>query len=408
MKIFTHFGSGLGCVQRTLTTVTELKKRGHLIRYLGRDNAKQIMKAVDIEPLNAQFNIGDMKKGPQQSAWKSPEHFWGMIYWDLEWLESKIDQLCHYLHAYNPDLIMSDAGILSLLAARIIKIPLVTVCQSCYHPERPYRTIRYWEPEEDLNLSFMDKLNEMLNKKGAKTVKKFEELFTGDLTIIPSIPEFDPVNSVTSYNSHYVGPLVWNPPYDTVNGDFGQYRKGKRPRIFCYTARFFDNVGESGAKIFRAVALLHKKLDAEIVVSTGSHDDTLAAKRIIEEMHIPAEAIQLVDWLPMKIAYGQSDIVIHHGGHGSCLAQVMYQIPSVIVPTHTEREYNARMLKQLGAAEIVQEHEINSSDFSAKILHVLGSKNYKDALQGLHAELQSGNYGGSVEMVNQMERLHAH
>jgi len=45
----------------------------------------------------------------------------------------------------------------------------------------------------------------------------------------------------------------------------------------------------------------------------------------------------------------RSDLLIHHGGYGSCQTGLVTGTPAVIIPTYAERESNARRIAALGA-----------------------------------------------------------
>jgi UDP:flavonoid glycosyltransferase YjiC (YdhE family) len=47
------------------------------------------------------------------------------------------------------------------------------------------------------------------------------------------------------------------------------------------------------------------------------------------------------------------DVLVHHGGYGSCQTGLFAGRPAVIVPTYSERESNARRLEAIGAAKVV-------------------------------------------------------
>jgi UDP:flavonoid glycosyltransferase YjiC (YdhE family) len=49
----------------------------------------------------------------------------------------------------------------------------------------------------------------------------------------------------------------------------------------------------------------------------------------------------------------RSDLLIHHGGYGSCQTGLCTGTPSVVIPTYSERESNARRVAALGAGEFL-------------------------------------------------------
>jgi UDP:flavonoid glycosyltransferase YjiC (YdhE family) len=236
-------------------------------------------------------------------------------------------------------------------------------------------------------------------------LKCFEEIFTGVLTLIPSFPEFDPIDNIKQYNTHYLGPVLFDPIEDAKKEDKILFdRRDSKPTIFCYTARFHDNVGESGIKIFKAITHALRCFDANVIISTGSASDKKIALEILNESNYKSEQFNLIDWVPMGIAYGRSDIVIHHGGHGSCLGQFLYGVPSLIMPTHAEREYNARMCTHLKVAEFIRTVDFHDDIILSKIEKLLTADHYKNNLMMWNKMIKDG-YGNLNEVVKLIAKI---
>ncbi|AZT89561.1 glycosyl transferase [Caldicellulosiruptor changbaiensis] len=406
-KVFLQFGSGLGPMSRSLPIAEGLQREGYIVKYFGFENAKPYMNKMGIEELSENFNIKDIKKGVQTPNWYCAEQFWEIIgYGNIEWVEKKVEELIEYLRDFSPDFIISDLGILSCIAARIMDIPLIAITQSCYHPNIAFGRIRWWEEEQNLKFTLTEKLNNYFKKKGVSQLNSFEEIFTGSLTIIPSFPEFDPINDPSEFNTHYVGPILWD-PLDMAKEEYIKLfnRDKNKPTIFCYTARFYDNVGESGIIIFKTLLSALKEFDANIIFSTGSDSDRKIAKEISNSYGIDEEKFSIIDWVPMGIAYGNSDVVIHHGGHGSCLGQFLYEVPSLIIPTHTEREYNARICTKMGVSKFIKREDIGKANILAEIAEILSNSSFKERLHFWHAKLNEYNFTGVNKVLELIQKL---
>lgn len=63
--------------------------------------------------------------------------------------------------------------------------------------------------------------------------------------------------------------------------------------------------------------------------------------------------VQIYNWIPVLDLYQDTDLIIHHGGHASCLSSLIYGTPTLVMPTHSEREYNARKLSELGSLNLL-------------------------------------------------------
>ena len=401
-KIFLQFGSGLGPMSRSLPIALALAKEGYEIKYLGYSSAKEYMEKAGIKELSSDFSISDIVKSNPSPFWNTAGQFWEMIgYGNMEWVENKVDCLIDLLKEFSPDYIVSDLGILGCLAARIMKIPLIAINQSCYHPNVPGGRLVWWEENVDTHEPILEKLNAYLLKKGAKTLECFTEIFTGDLTIIPSFPEFDPIDNLKQYNTHYIGPVLWRTKSDD-DEMIKRYFEENKTNIFCYTARFRDNVGESGKKIFEAIYEGAKNINANIIISTGSQADYKEALELIGKNML--NNVKIVDYVPLDIAYGMSDLVIHHGGHGSCLGQFYYGVPSIVVPTHREREYNARICNKMGVSEFILRENLSASTISDVANKMLRDVRYKEAVNQWSNKYKSSfdDMGKVVNLVRNM------
>jgi UDP:flavonoid glycosyltransferase YjiC (YdhE family) len=105
----------------------------------------------------------------------------------------------------------------------------------------------------------------------------------------------------------------------------------------------------------------------------------------------------------------RSDLMIHHGGYGSCQTGLYAGIPQVIIPTLSERESNARRVLQQGAGEIVLptsdatgiSKKVDASELAAKVRKVLSTPSYKENARRISAKLRE--YGGAPRAAELIE-----
>jgi UDP:flavonoid glycosyltransferase YjiC (YdhE family) len=105
----------------------------------------------------------------------------------------------------------------------------------------------------------------------------------------------------------------------------------------------------------------------------------------------------------------RSNLMIHHGGYGSCQTGLYMGIPQVIIPTMSERESNARRVLQQGAGEIVlptsdplgTNKAVDASEFAAKVRKVLSTPSYKENALRVSASLRE--YGGAPRAAQLIE-----
>jgi UDP:flavonoid glycosyltransferase YjiC (YdhE family) len=102
------------------------------------------------------------------------------------------------------------------------------------------------------------------------------------------------------------------------------------------------------------------------------------------------------------------DLLIHHGGHGSYLTGLSAGSPSIIIPTYSERESNARRLSSLGAGEFILpqtddngEKTISMDEFREKIWRVLGDSTYHQNAQRVAQSMKF--FGGASQAADLIE-----
>ena len=95
------------------------------------------------------------------------------------------------------------------------------------------------------------------------------------------------------------------------------------------------------------------------------------------------------------------DLIVHHGGHGACLTAITAGIASVVVPTHAEREYNARNLAALGCGEFLLSAALDAQRLRGAMERVIGTGDCAAACARWSRTIAERNYGGS-DLVTRM------
>jgi UDP:flavonoid glycosyltransferase YjiC (YdhE family) len=118
----------------------------------------------------------------------------------------------------------------------------------------------------------------------------------------------------------------------------------------------------------------------------------------------------LAPFLPGHAMAQHSDLMIHHGGHGSVMTGLQAGTPQVIVPTFSERESNARRMAALGTGEFVVptvsesgEKHVDAAELKAKVDCVLTEPRYHDTARRVAGLMR--RYGGAREAADQIERF---
>ena len=137
-----------------------------------------------------------------------------------------------------------------------------------------------------------------------------------------------------------------------------------------------------------------------VVLTTGHHP-------LPEELLPLPPHFRHEPYVPGLLMAQRSDLLIHHGGYGSCQTGLYAGKPAVVLPTYSERYSNARRLSDLGAAEIVPVENsvggkrVSVPELRAAVERVLADPSYANNAQRFGQQLRS--YGGAPRAAELIE-----
>lgn len=225
----------------------------------------------------------------------------------------------------------------------------------------------------------------------------------GDMVLIVGTPDTDPLPDYSQVS--YVGPLQMNTSTDGLP-NWIQKLPTDQPLVWVYSGnpRYGDepSIADSIVIIRACVEVLGNE-QMQVILTTGHQP-------LPKEFTTLPPNIHFASYVPGFAMANKSDLVIHHGGHGSYLTGLSAGTPTIIIPTYSERESNARRLSNLGAGEFVLpstddvgEKFISMDEFRNKVWHVLGNASYKQNAQRLAENIQK--YGGAMQAADLIEEF---
>jgi MGT family glycosyltransferase len=147
-------------------------------------------------------------------------------------------------------------------------------------------------------------------------------------------------------------------------------------------------------------ALANEEL--QVVLTTGHH--------VLPEELLPLPAnFHHESYVPGLAMAERSDVLIHHGGYGSCQTGLYAGKPSVILPTFSERESNARRITALGAGAIVPvdmtpgQKRVDVDELRATVRSVLTNPSFRDRARQVGERLRG--YGGASQAADLIEKF---
>jgi MGT family glycosyltransferase len=152
--------------------------------------------------------------------------------------------------------------------------------------------------------------------------------------------------------------------------------------------------------VLRACVAALADEDVQVVLATGHPLPEEVLPLLANFRHEP--------YVPGLAMAQRSDLLIHHGGYGSCQTGLHAGILAVIIPTFSERESNARRIAALGAGAVVPveessgEKRVSAEELRAAVRRVLTDPSFTDNARQVGERLRA--YGGAPRAARLIER----
>jgi UDP:flavonoid glycosyltransferase YjiC (YdhE family) len=289
---------------------------------------------------------------------------------------------------------------MACIAARALRKPLITVIQSDVHPHS--RGFIWWKDPPPNLPSPVTAINDVLRGYGLPPINSTGELYIGDLTLVLGIPETDPLPE--SADATYIGPILWQKPGEELPL-WAEQLSPEKPLIWVYSGnpRYMPGLRTpvDSAVILDACVEALADEDVQVVLTTGHH---ALPKNVLP---LPAN-FRYAAYVPGLAMAERSNLLIHHGGYGSCQTGLYTGTPAVIIPTYSERESNARRVAAVGAGVFIVPTEgksgakvVRAQDLRAKVSEVLSDPSY--ALNAARISEKMRAYRGASGVVDLIE-----
>ena len=431
----TLFTNDLGLLTRSLPIARELRDRGHQIAFCNPAKApsKLISDAgfINLLPKWPLYSIisGDtsllsfyrllrskhlrqdlgilvssirhMMQSSTAEIWNI-DHFLHLLgMWNENSIRASVNTLKELISDYEPNAVVDFWNPSACIAARASHKPLITVIQADVHPQS--RGFIWWkEPPPDLP-SPVPAINTILGELHLKSISKTGELFIGDMTLVVGMPETDPLPDAA--NVTYIGPILWQKSNEKLP-DWVADLSTKKPVIWLYPGNpqylaWSRTPFDSTVIIYACIEAL-KDMDVQVVLSTGHHS-------------LPKDALPLpsnfrhASFVPGLAMAERSDLLIHHGGYGSCQTGLFTGTPTLVIPTYSERESNARRIAAVGAGDFVlptadtsgKKKHVRAAEVREKVNRILSDSSFKENAKRIREKIR--RYGGASYAASLIE-----
>jgi UDP:flavonoid glycosyltransferase YjiC (YdhE family) len=315
-------------------------------------------------------------------------------------VRANCEALKELIEACGVDVIVDFWNPFAVIAARVLQKPLITVIQADAHPAS--QGFIWWKTPPAAIPTPVPVVNKVLADYNLPPIGTLSELSVGDLTLVVGMPETDPLPD--SADVTYIGPIIWQ-KQEAKLPDWIDHLSKDRPLIWVYPGN--PRYASSG-KTLDSIVVLQSCIAAlaeeevNVVLTTGYHPLPKQALPLPSNFYHEA----YISGLAMA---ERSDLLIHHGGYGSCQTGLYMGKPAVIIPTFSERESNARRVAATGAGVFVpvencaQGKCVRVEELRATIKHVLFDPSFENNARRISQKMQ--RYGGPSQAARLIERF---
>jgi UDP:flavonoid glycosyltransferase YjiC (YdhE family) len=432
MKILffpSDLGGGFGHISRCLALANEAKKRGHSCAFVLNDRKYEKLIKVCFCVFVLPTYPGLYRLYAMLKKTISVKPYAAPLFTEISGLDfqvvrdgltsrkiitKKLTQYHEIVKRFNPHIIVGDTNLLLWMLSKKAHVPLVQIVRFALHPETA--NLIWWKkrPEGIVAPDSAALFNPLLAEMGLTPIKRAEDLMQGDLYIIPSIPEIEPV--AADEKTVHVGDLTVSESMEQEPAWFGHI-DNSRPLVYVTIG---GGAGPVGNKLFFSTIVdAFSDKPIQVIVSTSE-------KYELQDLPAAPENIRYFKWVPGKLMISKADLVVFHGGYGTMMETVACGKPTITIPYQTEQEGNGRRLEQLGCGLVnklsrekykpvnatwemgkytflVQtKYELKGQELLESVEEVLHNNKYKENTSQIQSRVKE--YQGAAKAMNLIEK----
>ncbi len=305
------------------------------------------------------------------------DHFMSIIIANENHARLEVHDLIDVIDDAEPDALVDFWNVSACIAARATRRRLISVIQADVHPQS--KGLMWWRETPAGVPTPTPEINTILAELRLKPVRTTAELLVGDKTLVVGTPETDPLPETADVT--YIGAVLWQKT-DVRLPAWAAELDATTPLIWIYSGnpRYMArsrSVFDSSAVIYACIEAFRDR-DVQVVLSSGYQP-------LPKDVFPLPSNFRYVPFLPGLTMAERSDLLVHHGGYGSCQTGLFTGTPALIIPTYSERESNARRVAAAGAGEFVLPtsgasgaKRVDASQLREKATRILSDSSYKE------------------------------
>ncbi len=386
---FSPCGIGFGHVSRSVSIAEEVVRRGgevifstylEAVDYVSKFGFP-VLSAPPIQMENDPTGSIDLKSSTiEQGITAFPTL--------LEQVRFEIQSM----KAFDADIVFSDTRVSSIIAGRLLKIPVVLLLNQ-FLPRVPrVKDTNFFRVLDGTVLTILGRTWAL-----------------SDIIVIPDFPEpytisLDSLRMPRRVGARVrlVGSILQEKPEENTNSHEIRERLGVREGQRLVYAGISGPRAEREPLIRLLEPIFAKFPDGyRIIMSMGApHGGSDPIER---------GALTMIPWLENRFEYlNACDLVISRGGHETIMQSICYSKPSVIIPVprHPEQYGNARRAMELGVATAIHQRDIDGDSLVAIVDKMVGSRRYKRFLDDINSKEHLGDgIGNTLDVIDEMLHL---
>ena len=275
-----------------------------------------------------------------------------------------------FMKQFKPDVVFSDSRASSLVAARLLRIPVVLMLNQ-------FRVEIIRRPA-GRRLSLQDRLFFFIANIGWLFIRTALQLvwIRSQIILVPDLPSPFTISAGNlaiprrySGKVKLIGPIVEKNQHKGASSH-GEVSSVSRPLVYAAV---------SGPKVERRI-LSRKLTDClrdvskhyEVVISRGEPNGSRKPRSL--------HGMKVYDWIEdQDSVIMASEIVISRAGHGTIMKSLVHGKPMLLIPIpdHTEQYGNARRARALHVAEIIDQARLDRRTLKAAVNQILQGDEYR-------------------------------
>ena len=296
------------------------------------------------------------------------------------------------ISAFEPDVVISDTRISTLIAAFIMRKPRILILNQ-YSVQMPRDTRKH---------RLLDRPILFAAKIMWRYISAMLELAWGASDLI-MVPDLEAPYTISRYNLaippgirkkvRLVGPLT---PSHFNHKRARQSAVGRRPLVFACVSGPATDRRYLVNQLTNMLAELPE--DYELVLSCGDPNGSFEAKTV--------GRLTVHEWMTEQSywkTFERADVIVSRAGHETIMKAISQGKPLVLIPppNHTEQANNAKRAQEIGVAVVLDQASLDAGELAQAISTSL--KEHRQNAQNLSRILESQDgIRAVVEAVSQM------